>query len=58
MVLLAVLFLAADVSTACTGYWFVAAAVVTYLIAAAIVHKNKFFAILASFLHFVSIVPL
>jgi len=43
MVLLAVLFLAADVSTACTGYWFVAAAVVTYLIAAAIVHKNKFF---------------
>lgn len=52
MVLLAVLFLAADVSTACTGYWFVAAAVVTYLIAAAIVHKNKFFCYFGIFFTF------
>ena len=52
MVLLAVLFLAADVSTACTGYWFVAAAVVTYLIAAAIVHKKKFFCYFGIFFTF------
>ena len=52
MVLLAVLFLAADVSTACTGYWFVAATVVTYLIAAAIVHKNKFFCYFGIFFTF------